>query len=572
MTPRVDGLSAREIEELLPYLSEEEQRELLALSDFIRPVGPGFDFTPYVDKPIEFGRDLFGEFYTEDQGLVALSVRDNPVTIVESANATGKTHIAARVAAWWYKCREEAQVYTAAAPPIENLTKLLWGEIGSLTSRFENTVFADDKLNFLNIAPDPRSEVLNLRSFITGVAIPSTGTPAQREAKFSGKHAKNLLFILDEGDAIPNEVYKGIESCLSGEGGRLLVMYNPRSDEGPIAEMKARGVPVIRLTAFNHPNVLTGEDIVPGAVSRNKTIHRMHQWSIPATEENEEVIGYGRYEVPEFLEGVTGHNEETDQPYPPMPSGQRIITVPEFAYMVLGIYPGSTRGVIYDVWRNVWDTYRKGMMLKSPDLLARIESGYGLDLDPDDLPGWTNDGNVSPFFDYEPGAGAVYWAIDDGYAGARDAQTGMYTADSHPRVIGFYQIKPNGDVVRFDEIYMLREPKPERQIRLAEERPYPKPELVVVGPGAASLGGVIAEMGYYKVTCMANVEESIKHLRGWISKDDKGHRRFKVNPRCKHFLYEMERYRRDDLGRIIKAYDHGPDEARYLCWTGRNGW
>ena len=43
---------------------------------------------------------------------------------------------------------------------------------------------------------------------------------AVREAKFSGKHAPYLLFILDEGDAIGDEVYRGIESCMSG--GRMI--------------------------------------------------------------------------------------------------------------------------------------------------------------------------------------------------------------------------------------------------------------------------------------------------------------------------------------------------------------
>ena len=558
------GLTAIEIQKLIPYLSDAEQAEMMSLANLTVKIPSDFDFTPYTDDPALFGRDMFGEFYTPDQILVAESVRDNPITIVESANATGKSHIAARVASWWYKTRDEAQVYTAAAPPLDNLTKILWGEIGYLTSKFETSVFQGDVINYLNISRDSRN-------FITGVAIPATGTPAQREAKFSGKHAKNMLFVLDEGDAIPAEVYKGIESCLSGGIGRLLIMYNPRSDEGPIAEMKARGVPVITLTAFNHPNVLTGDDLIPGAVSRNKTIHRMYQWTVEANEENEEVIGFGRYEVPDFLVGAVAFNEETKEPYPPMKAGMRIITTPEFAYMVLGIYPGSTRGVIYDVWRNVWATYRKQLASQAPDLLARIESTERFALDLEDIPGWADEGNVSPFYDYIPNGGPVYWAIDDGYAGSRDARTGMFTPDSHPRVIGFYQIHANGDIVRFDEMYQIREPKPERQINEALKRPYPRPEFVVVGPGSAALGGTLIEEGFYKRSCMANVEESIKHMRKWVAKDDKGHRRFKGHPRCKHFNYEMERMRRDDNGRILKMYDHGPDEARYLCWTGRNG-
>ena len=72
------------------------------------------------------------------------------------------------------------------------------------------------------------------------ISAPS-GTEAQREAKFSGKHAPYLLFILDEGDAIPDEVYRGIESCMSGGHARLLIMFNPRAEVGEAYRMERDG-------------------------------------------------------------------------------------------------------------------------------------------------------------------------------------------------------------------------------------------------------------------------------------------------------------------------------------------
>ena len=215
-----------QIADLLPYLTPDELAEIERLTADTTVSTDGIDFTRYQNDPVGFGVEMFGEFYTPDQIRVAESVRDNPITIAESANATGKTHISARIAIWWYKTHDYAQVYTAAAPPLENLQRLMWGEINALTTRHEHNVFRDDKINFLNIAPaaGTKRQFTDPKSFITGVPIPMSGSPAQREAKFSGKHAKNLLFILDEGDAIPYEVYKGIESCLSGGHGRLLVM------------------------------------------------------------------------------------------------------------------------------------------------------------------------------------------------------------------------------------------------------------------------------------------------------------------------------------------------------------
>jgi len=182
------------------------------------------DFIQYQYDPVSFGEKILGETFTDDVKAMMESVRDNVVTVAKSANATGKTHGAARVAVWWFKCFANSQVYTAAAPPESNLKKLLWGEIGSIAEK-QSELFKTDEKTSLHIQR-------SAQSFLTGVTIPASGTPAQREAKFSGKHAPYLLFIIDEGDAVPDEVYKGIESCMTGGHARLLIMFNPRAEMG----------------------------------------------------------------------------------------------------------------------------------------------------------------------------------------------------------------------------------------------------------------------------------------------------------------------------------------------------
>lgn len=78
--------------------------------------------------PVGFGEAL-GEHFTDDVKRMMESVRDHPVTIAKSANATGKTYSAARVATWFFKTYGDAQVYCAAAPPEDNLRRLLWAQI-----------------------------------------------------------------------------------------------------------------------------------------------------------------------------------------------------------------------------------------------------------------------------------------------------------------------------------------------------------------------------------------------------------------------------------------------------------
>jgi len=95
----------------------------------------GRSFADYQSDPVGFGEDVLGERFTDDVKSVLNSVRDNIVTIARSANAVGKTHGAARAAVWFYKVYPDAQVYTGAAPPLSNLERLLWGEIGSLIEK-----------------------------------------------------------------------------------------------------------------------------------------------------------------------------------------------------------------------------------------------------------------------------------------------------------------------------------------------------------------------------------------------------------------------------------------------------
>ena len=309
-------------------------------------------FSEYQKDPVGFGEQVLNENYTDDVEKMMESVRDYPITIAKSANATGKTHAAARVAVWFYKAFPDCQIYTAAAPPEANLKKLLWGEIGSLTEKKQD-LFKADTLKNLHIER-------SAQSFVTGVTIPMSGTEAQRQAKFSGKHAPCLLFILDEGDAIPDEVYTAIESCLSGGHGRLLVMFNPRSESGEVYRMERDGrANVVSLSAFNHPNVVSGEDRIPGTVTREITVRRINQWCRPLTDG--ELVDSECFELPDFLVGEVG-TKQNGVPFPPLKAGWFKIMEPVFSVMVLGQYPAqSSTALISKEWINRararWDAY-----------------------------------------------------------------------------------------------------------------------------------------------------------------------------------------------------------------------
>lgn len=292
------------------------------------------DFSQY-DDPVKFGEEVLGEWYTEDVKELMRSVRDNRATIARSSNGVGKSHAAARIALWFFFRYPDSQVYTAAAPPENNLRMILWGELGRLIETYKH-LFKNFKVNDLNVKRHGKS-------FLTGVTIPSAGTPAQREGKFSGKHAPQMLFICDEADSIPPEVFKGIESCMSGgEIVRLLCMFNPRHESGHLYNLeKKRLANVVELTAFRHPNVVTGENLISGAVDRPTTLRRIQEWTREL--KDGEKVDSECFEVPDFLVGCESFALSGER-HAELKAGWRKIVEPAFSYMVLGQYPAASDG------------------------------------------------------------------------------------------------------------------------------------------------------------------------------------------------------------------------------------
>lgn len=177
-------------------------------------------------------------------------------------------------------------------------------------------------------------------------------------------------------------------------------------------------------------------------------------------------------------------------------------------------------------------------------------------------------GNVTEAAEYEPNAGLVLWFIDDGYVGKRDAATGHWTADSHPRVFLLAQVRHDGTINVFyedDRVDTLSDAHVDEVLKL----PYPLPDYAVVDKSAAELKGRLHKAGVYTRNSPSDVEESVKELRRALALDANGRRRVRVHPRCKNLRAEMVSYRRDPNGKIIKAFDHSIDALRYGVWAQR---
>jgi hypothetical protein len=310
----------------------------------------GEEFSVYQDDPVGFIKNEMGITLTDDIAEMAESVRDNRITVARSATGTGKSHGASAISAWFYKAFPDSRVYTTANP-YEN-QKILWGELSSMA---ENSgLFDGDKITTMHVERNPKD-------FITALTVPTTGTDEVREGKFSGKHHNHMLFVVDEGDTVPDFAYRGIEGCMSGGHVRLLILFNPRYEAGePYRHEYNKTANIIHLSAFNHPNVVTGKDIIPGAVNREITVQRINDWCRPLAPGEDQSVN--TFRLPSFLEGATARKKGTNELYPPLAPGHYYVNEAPFFYMVLGEYsPQPAQQLISREWINKararWEAY-----------------------------------------------------------------------------------------------------------------------------------------------------------------------------------------------------------------------
>ena len=179
-------------------------------------------------------------------------------------------------------------------------------------------------------------------------------------------------------------------------------------------------------------------------------------------------------------------------------------------------------------------------------------------------------GNVTLDAEYIPGDDVILFA-DDGYAGEWDEKTDMFTDVSHPRVFLLAQIRSDGRIAVFSELYKIKT-RGSDQLRelkaMSEDAGWAWPRVAHYDKSAASLEG---DMRDAKIPNLfkgpSSVDESIKELRSAVAADENGWRRVIVHPRCRFLRLEMSSFSKSKDGKIIKKLDNGPDALRYGVWN-----
>jgi hypothetical protein len=166
----------------------------------------------YLGKPIEFVEEGLGEGTWSLQREVIRSCVENKRTAVPTTHGIGKTHIAARAAAYFIAVHPPGTAFVlTTSMDFNKVRNLLWPHIRSLHRQHK--------------LPGRTTEtgwVLGEHKLAQGVKPPD-----QAEAGISGYHSYHMLIIVDEAGGIKTAFGKSLEALMTGLDVHILVMGNP---------------------------------------------------------------------------------------------------------------------------------------------------------------------------------------------------------------------------------------------------------------------------------------------------------------------------------------------------------
>lgn len=199
------------------------------------------------------------------------AIRDWQDVAIESATGTGKSFGAAVLILWFLACFENAQVFTFALNA-DQLKLYIWKNVTELWPRF--------------VSWFPTAELTSLCIRMRG-GIDETwsahGRPVEIRAgetvasRAQGMHAEHMLLVYEEAAAMEWAIIEAGRNTCTGPHNLRLFIGNPNHQLDSLHRVAQQpGVTAIRVSALDHPNVVTGNaNLIPGACSRSSNDKRL---------------------------------------------------------------------------------------------------------------------------------------------------------------------------------------------------------------------------------------------------------------------------------------------------------
>lgn len=186
-------------------------------------------------------------------------IPDNKYTLIKAGHGVSKSFSCAGLIPWWLETHPQSLVATTA-PTNRQVSEVLWREVGKHRGRSIYPIAGKQLKNRLKLAEDWQG----------------FGFSSNQGVSYQGLHEEYLLWIIDEADGIPRDVWEAIMSTLTGTENRLVAIGNPVDPDSQFREeIEKHPEDVFTIPSYESPNIIldekTGEyisdEIIPGCAT-----------------------------------------------------------------------------------------------------------------------------------------------------------------------------------------------------------------------------------------------------------------------------------------------------------------
>ncbi|HET6401964.1 MAG TPA: hypothetical protein VFH95_11265 [Candidatus Kapabacteria bacterium] len=190
--------------------------------------------------------------------------------LVRSCNGAGKTTALAAICNWYFYTYGDSIVLTTASSWTQ-VKRNLWGEIRRQARNAKLYKDPNDPEKLLKL--NETSILLSDKHFMIGIS-PDVPENAM------GFHAPHLLIAVDEATGLNREIFDALTGNLTGSDAQIVMICNPIDMQSfPYEAEQSGDWQVITISAFDHPNVDAGEELIKGAVTQTWIEDRLNSWS-----------------------------------------------------------------------------------------------------------------------------------------------------------------------------------------------------------------------------------------------------------------------------------------------------
>ena len=186
--------------------------------------------------------------------------------LVRSCNGAGKTAALAALCNWKLSEYKDDCIILTTASSWTQVQRGLWAEIRNQAKRA--ALYTEREMMQTQIRLDEKRYAIGI-------------SPTQPE-NAQGFHAKHMLIAVDEATGVQTDIIDALWGNATGKDAQMVLIYNPiNTTSYPFTAEQSGQWKVITISAFEHPNVKKGKEIIPGAVTREWVDDRLMEWSQP---------------------------------------------------------------------------------------------------------------------------------------------------------------------------------------------------------------------------------------------------------------------------------------------------